>query len=292
MISRSIAAAARRLELRCRQAIWESGAGSAATPLRGKGLEFAEVRPYQPGDESRDIDWKVTARRSTPYVKQFLEERQRTVWLVLDETASMRAGGGRSKREAAVEALAVLAIAAVEQDDRVGLLTFDSTVRPHRAGTGKNHVLGLFAKLLGEPEARARDSLTSVAPIVERLRRVAKSRSVVFVASDFLFENPIGPFVRVARRHELIALHIEGEWESSLPEIGAARMVDAETGRSRWVDTGAARVRRAFELAAMRRRRQIKSDLRRIGADSIHVGPEETGIEAVLRHFTGREARR
>lgn len=281
------AVAARRLEFRCRRALWESWSGAAASALRGKGLEFEEVRPYQPGDEARDIDWKVTARRGTAYVKRFVEERQRTVWLVLDETRSMEAGGGRSKRDAAIEALAVLAFAAVDQDDRVGLWTFGERRLSLPARSGRNHVLRIFAELLrtdGNPSA---DGLRTLADVVDRLRRAARKRSVVAVASDFLFEDAANPMVSLSVRHENTAIAVQGAWEISLPMLGPVPFRDVESGRRRWVDAGDRRVRSAYEAWASRRLAAIERDVRRAGGSWVAVGSDETGISAMVRAFGG-----
>jgi uncharacterized protein (DUF58 family) len=281
------AKAARRLEFRCRRALWESWSGAAASALRGKGLEFEEVRPYQPGDEARDIDWKVTARRGSAYVKRFVEERQRTVWLILDETRSMEAGGGRSKREAAIEALGVLAFAAVDQDDQVGLWTFGERRLSLPARSGRNHVLRLFAELLRGERGRAAEGLRTLAEVVDRLRRAARKRSVVAVASDFLFADAAKPIVSLSGRHETTAIAVQGAWENSLPLLGPIRFRDVESGRRGWVDAGDRRVRSAYEAWSSRRTASLEREVRRVGGSWVAVGPEESGIGAMVRAFGG-----
>lgn len=283
MIRAEVLAAARRLHWRCRTRLRDAAIGWSATPLHGRGLEFEEVRPYQVGDESRDIDWKVTARRTTLYVKRFVEERQTHVWLLLDETRSMDVP--RFKRQAAIDALAVLALAAHQQDDRVGLITFGPDAFALPARSGRNHVLRLLAEALDPASRVTRIRARSLAEALGQLRSMTKGRLAVVLATDFLYETPLEPLGAVAKRHDLIVIHPIAAWERSLPNAGPIRVFDVETGRATWVDGTSPQVRIRFEDKAAQRERRIAVGVRKLGADYIAIREGQGGVDAVVRHF-------
>lgn len=323
MISKEVLVAARRLQFRCRSALRDFAFGARATPLRGRGIEFDEARPYQMGDEARDIDWKVTARRMAPFVKRFVEERQTSVWLVLDETPSMNPwpagqkaapprplppssphsnralfaddnesiqigvseGQAPFKRRAAIEALAVLALAAQGQQDRVGLITFGprSALMPPRSG--RHSTLAILNAML-DPAARpTHQAISSLPEAMRRLRRHSKGRVVLVVASDFLYSDPLESLRPIVRRHDCIVIHPIARWERSLPDAGPIRLRDTETGEMRWMDGASRVVRESYQRAAVERESRLATGVRELHADYIAVPEDQNGVDAVMRHF-------
>ena len=280
-----------RLRILTGRVVNEVFAGEYESAFKGRGMEFAEVREYQPGDEVRTIDWNVTARAGAPFVKQFVEERELTVMLVVDLSSSGRFGSvGRLKNELAAEVCAVLAFAATKSNDRVGLLIFTAQVElyiPPRKGI--RHVLRVIRELLNfEPRA----AQTDIPGALDYLAKVLKRRAVVFLVSDFIATDFHRPLRRVSRRHDLIAVTIEDQRERGLPDVGLIELEDAETGETLLIDTRSARVRDEYETSARREAEQLHSDLRRIGADSIALSTGTLYVQDLVRFFHTRERRR
>lgn len=280
-----------RLRILTGRVVNEVFAGEYESAFKGRGMEFAEVREYQPGDEVRTIDWNVTARAGAPFVKQFVEERELTVMLVVDLSSSGRFGSvGRLKNELAAEVCAVLAFAATKSNDRVGLLIFTAQVElyiPPRKGI--RHVLRVIRELLNfEPRA----AQTDIPGALDYLAKVLKRRAVVFLVSDFIATDFHRPLRRVSRRHDLIAVTIEDQRERGLPDVGLIELEDAETGETLLIDTRSARVRDEYETSARREAEQLHSDLRRIGADSIALSTGTSYVQDLVRFFHTRERRR
>ena len=255
---------ARRLSLTTRRRVDTRLAGLYRSVFRGQGMEFEEVRPYAAGDDVRSIDWNVTARADEPYVKQFREEREMAVWVVVDVSASMGFGTRHeSKAATATRAAAVFTFAAIASRDRVGLATFGDAVRtflPPRKGRrhGTRVVRDLLAAGTAEwagSEAPA-EGATDLAGALERVRRGARHRAVIFVVADFLGLAPGGPDARALRRlslaHEVVPVVITDPAERRLVDVGPVRVRDPETGLTGWIDTGRPAVRRAYADAAAR----------------------------------------
>src|SRR6516162_1568255 len=236
MLPREVIRQVRRLQLKARRAVEDLLGGEYKSVFKGTGIAFEEVREYQPGDDIRAIDWNVTARMGHPFVKRFIEERERTVVLVVDCSASQQFGSGlRQKREVAAELAAVLAFSAVSNNDRVGLLQFTDKVErfvPPRKGT--RHVLRLIRDVLFyEPVRRG----TSLKGGLDFLNRVLRRRTIVFLLSDFLDEGFEPSFKRAGRRHDLIAVRISDPHEEELPAVGLLELEDAESGERLMLDT-------------------------------------------------------
>jgi uncharacterized protein (DUF58 family) len=280
----------RRLELRTRRLVDSRFAGDYRSLFKGQGMEFAEVREYQPGDEVRTIDWNVSARMGRPFVKRYVEERELTVMLALDVSGSASFGTtAHAKSEVVSELAAVLALAAVRNNDRIGLLCFTDRVEhalPPRKG--RRHALRLVRDLLSiEP----RGTRTAFAPALERLGRLLPHRSVVFVCSDFQGPDLERPLSLLAQRHDVIAVTIEDPAELQLPTVGVARLVDPETDEVVEVDTSDPAVRDWFAAQIDAEQRVRRSLFARLGIDEVLVRTDTGYVEPLLSFFQARGRR-
>lgn len=283
----------RRIEIRTRHLVNDSFAGEYHAIFKGRGMEFDEVRPYQPGDEVRTIDWNVTARIGEPFVKRYVEERELTVMLLVDASASGQFGTvNRFKREIAAELAAVLAFSAISNNDKVGLLVFTDRrelfISPRK---GRRHVLRLIRDLLAfEPTGHRTDLKLGLDTIHHTLKR----RSIVFLISDFLAppDSYRSVLQIINRRHDLIAVTLSDPREYELPNVGMLALEDAETGQVQWVDTSSRQWREAFiervkELHGARNRvlRKAKVDRIDISTNAEYVTPLTTFFEKRARRL-------
>lgn len=280
----------RRIELRTKGLVNSRFVGEYHSVFKGQGMEFAEVREYQPGDEVRTIDWNVSARMRRLYVKRYVEERELTVLLVVDCSGSSRFGtGARDKQAIAAELAAVLALTATRNNDRVGLvLCSDRIEHVVPARKGRRHALRLVRDVLAWPSTSRG---TDLGLALDWAARVLTHRAIVFVISDFV-TPPIDRHLKLlSQRHDLVAVVLDEPGERVLPDVGVARLVDTETGRLLEIDTsdGAVRVRYAERLAAERVARQKL--LRRLAVDEVLVPTESGYTEPLLRFFHARETR-
>src|SRR5919198_3614541 len=240
------------IELRTRGLVGTLFAGEYRSVFRGQGMEFAEVRAYEQGDDFRAIDWNVSARLASPYVKTFTEERELTLMLLVDQSGSTRFGEPVTKAGLAIEVAAVLALAAAYHNDRVGALLFsDQIERVIPPRKGRQHALRVSRDLVAfEPAGRR----TNLAASLSYAGRLLRHRSIVAVLSDFIAEGWERPLRLLAAKHDVVAITIEDPRERVLPDAGWIEMVDAESGRRVLVDTGSREVRdRVADLAARRR---------------------------------------
>jgi uncharacterized protein (DUF58 family) len=278
------------LELRTRGLVNSLFTGEYHSVFKGQGMEFSEVREYQPGDEVRAIDWNVTARMGHPYVKRFIEERELTVMLAVDLSGSERFGTvSRFKSELATELSAVLAMSAIRNNDRVGALTFTDRVEyVVPPGKGRRHVLRLVRDLLvREPQGRG----TDIAGALDYLAHMLSHRAIVFLISDFVDTSIEQPLKLLARRHDVVAVTIEDPRERLLPDLGLARFTDPETGATVDVDTGDSGVRTSFERS-VRAERDARTHLfHRLAIDEIAVRTDRSYVEPLLHFFRLRETR-
>jgi len=288
-ISPEILKQVKTIELRTRGLVGSIFAGEYRSVFRGQGMEFAEVRAYQAGDDFRTIDWNVSARLGTPFVKTYTEERELTLFLVVDQSGSTRFGDPVTKGGLAVEVAAVLALAAAFQSDRVGALFFTDEVEhvvPPRKG--RRHALRVIRDLVAfEPRGRA----TNLAASLTYTGRLLRHRSIVVLLSDFFAEGWERPLRRLAARHEVVAITVEDPRERSLPNAGWVELADAETGRRVLVDTSNRGLRQRMEQSAQRRREDRRRILSAAGADHLEL---ETGSDYKLplrRHFAMRARR-
>ena len=290
MLTREQLRAVRKIQIRTSHLVSDLFAGQYQSVFKGRGMEFAEVRLYQPGDDIRTIDWNVTARTGVAHVKRYAEERELTVMLLVDASASTRFASVRQLKSAlAAELAAVLAFSAITNNDKVGLVIFSDRIElalPPRKGT--HHVLRVIREVLScRPQGRG----TDIAGALEHLAHVAKRRCVVFVVSDFLDPRCRTALTIAARRHDVIAVVLDDPREAALPDVGLVELEELETGDRYVVDTGDRRVREAFVREAAETRRVRDRLLRSADVDAIPVTTDRSYTEALLRFFRMRERR-
>jgi uncharacterized protein (DUF58 family) len=290
MLSREQLATVRKIQIRTSHLVTDLFAGQYHSVFKGRGIEFAEVRQYQPGDEVRTIDWNVTARTGVPHVKRYDEERELTVVLLVDASASTSFGSVRqTKATLAAELGAVLAFSAITNNDKVGLVIFSDRIEravPPRKGT--RHVLRVIREVLSvHPAGRG----TDIAAALEHVRRVTRRRAVVFVISDFLDPGCRTALRLAARRHDVIAVVLDDPREAELPDVGLVELEEAETGARYVLDTGSAAVRTAFAARAAATRTTRDRMLRSCGVDTIGIATDRPYTQALLRFFRMRERR-
>jgi uncharacterized protein (DUF58 family) len=293
MLPAEVLAQVRRLHLRARKLVQNALGGQYHSAFKGTGLSFEEVREYQPGDDIRSIDWNVTARMGHAFIKRYVEERELTVLLAVDFSASQRFGTQkRTKRTIAAELAALLALCAASNNDRIGLVGFtDRVERFLRPVRGPRHVLRLLRDVLAfEPEHRG----TNLAAAFDYINRVQRRRAVVFVLSDFLGldANAEDSIRHTARQHDLIAIRLADARETHWPAVGLLELEDAETGRTRLVDTNAAAFRTQFAARAKERRDAFAKLMRESQSDLIEAGTDGDHFDALLSFFRRRERRR
>ncbi len=290
MIDRELLRKLRRIELRTSRLADDHLVGSYHSVFKGQGMTFREVRRYEPGDDVRFIDWNVSARMGELYVKVFVEERETTVWLVVDVSGSQRFGTlRRAKVDATAEMAALLAFTAIRNQDRVGLLLFTDRVErfvpPRR---GRPHVLRVVKEVLGaSPEGRG----TRLPEAIERLGRLARRRAIVFVLSDFLDGGYEPSLRRLALRHDVVPIRLLDRRERDLPDMGIVTFEDAERGVLVEVDTSSRRVRAAWRRWAARRETAHHDLLRRLGIEGVDVDASEDPVPPLLSLFRRRERR-
>jgi uncharacterized protein (DUF58 family) len=296
MLSPELIKKIRRIEIRTRRLVNDSFAGEYHAIFKGRGMEFDEVRPYQPGDEVRTIDWNVTARTGELFVKRFVEERELTVMLLVDASASGQFGtANRFKREIAAELAAVLAFSAISNNDKVGVLIFTDRVElfiPPRKG--RRHVLRLIRDVLAfEPTGHR----TDLKMALDTANHLLKRRSIVFLISDFLAPaESYRPVLTISnRRHDVIAVTLSDPREQEWPKVGLLALEDAETGQVQWVDTSSRQWQRSFadrvtELTLARDRvfRKAKVDRIDITTGAEYVTPLTTFFEKRARRLRRR----
>jgi len=288
--TREILRKIRRLELRTRRLVESSFAGQYQSVFKGRGMNFEEVRPYTPGDEIRAIDWNVTARTGEPYIKKFTEEREMTVMIVLDVSASGDFGSVReSKREMAAEVASILAFSAIHNNDKVGLLLFSDRVElfiPPKKG--RLHILRLIREMLFfSPKGRG----TDLAGALEYMNKVITRRAVVFVISDFLTGDFTRPLTVSARRHDMVALTVVDPAEEALPDVGVILLEDPETGEQIEVDTSRRAITGHYERLAGERAKELGTLFGSRGVDMVQLRTDRDYLP-VLRNFFDRRGRR
>ncbi len=291
MSAAELAHKVRLLEIQTRHLVNDIFSGEYESVFKGRGVEFAEVREYQPGDDVRAIDWNVTARRGIPYVKQFSEERELTVILAVDGSASTRFGTqGALKRERAAEVAAVLGLAANRNNDRAGALLFAEGIERYvPPKKGKTHVLRLVRDILSfDPPALG----TDLSEAIRFLTRVLHRRSVVFLLSDFLDEGYEKPLAALAVRHDVIALVLEDRRDRELPDVGLIEVVEPESGARRWLDTSSGRVREAYAAASAAATASRRAAFARAGIDAVPLDTLADWVDPMRRFFEARERAR
>jgi uncharacterized protein (DUF58 family) len=281
----------RYIQIYTSKAVNDVLAGEYHSVFKGQGMEFDEVRAYQPGDDIRTIDWNVTARTGHPFVKRYVEEREITVFFLVDLSASGSFGSmDKLKNEIAAEFCALLAFSAIKNNDKVGLIVFTDVIElfiPPAKGT--SHVLRLIRELLYFDPGKQRERTgTDIALALDYLGRVIHKRGVIFLVSDFLdqdFEKPLGV---LARRHDLIAVTVSDPRESVLPDVGLLEIQDAESGETVVIDTGNKEVRKNYEQFAREKHERLNNLFKSFGVDHIQLFTDRDYVLDLVKFFRKR----
>ncbi len=290
MLPRKVVSRIHRLQLRAKRAVEDLLGGEYHSAFKGVGVAFEEVRAYQPGDDIRSIDWNVTARMGQPFVKRFVEERELTVVLVVDASASQHFGAARyEKRDVIAELTALLAFSALSNNDRVGLIVFTDEVErfvPPRKGL--RHVLRLMRDVLCWQPARRG---TSIRIALDYLNRILPRRAIVFLLSDFWDAGFERTLKHTGRRHDLVAIQVRDPREMAIPPVGLVRLEDAETGAPFLLDTNSPAVRAAYSQEAQRRQDALRRLMRSAQIDLVEASTDGTHLQSLVRFFQLRERR-
>jgi uncharacterized protein (DUF58 family) len=287
MLPKEIIRKVRRIEIRTKKLVNDVFSGEYHSIFKGRGMEFEEVREYQPGDDIRIIDWNVTARYGYPFVKKFTEERELTVMLLVDASSSGEFGTAqRMKGEIAAELCSVLAFSAIKNNDKVGMIIFTDKIEKYiPPKKGSSHVLRLIREVLYfKPE----DQRTDINCALEFLGRIIKRRCVVFLVSDFL-NTGFEKMLSIAnKRHDVIAIKIVDPREIELPNVGFIELEDTETGEEILIDTKDSEVRRSFQEFATKEQTNLDMNFRSINLDNIQILTDRSYVEPLMAFFKAR----
>ncbi len=293
MIPKEVLKKVRQIEIRTNREVTDVLGGQYHSVFKGHGMEFEEVREYLPGDEVRSIDWNVTARFGHPYIKKFKEERELTVMLIVDVSASGQFGSVRqTKNELAAELAAVLAFSAIRNNDKVGLIMFTDQIEKYvPPKKGRHHVLRVIREILAfQPKGRG----TNLKAALDYLNHVQSRRAVTFVLSDFQLpdEETVRKKLRVAsKRHDVVALSLRDPREEELPAVGLVELRDAETDERALVDTFDRNVREQFALKSRLRLEALRRMLRSASVDHVEIRCETDYMLPLIKFFKMRERR-
>lgn len=290
MLTPELVKSIRRLHIRTSRTVDAMMAGRFRSVFRGSGMEFEEVREYSPGDDAKTIDWKVTARMGKPYVKLYREERELTVMLLVDLSASLEFGStARAKRDKALEAAAVLAFSAVKNGDKAGLILFtDQVERYIPPAKGSAHVFRLIKEILSWRPASRR---TDVAAALDYFGKVQRKRCVAFLLSDLMSRDFSRSLRIAARRHDIAAVRIGDPAEGELPPSGLVEVEDMETGELALLDASHRPTRRAYARLREQERQRAETGLRQAKVDLVDIATDGSVAEALTRFFRLREKR-
>ena len=278
----------RKIEIKAKGLSHNVFAGEYHSAFKGRGMTFSEVREYQYGDDVRDIDWNVTARHNKPFVKVYEEERELTVMLLVDVSGSNDFGAvGDVKRDMMTEVAATLAFSAIENNDKVGVIFFSDKIEkfipPQK---GRKHILLVIRQLLNfVPENRG----TDINLALEYLTSVIKKRCTTFLISDFIDEKDFTKAMSIANsKHDLIAVQVYDKRDSQLPNVGLMKVLDAESGNEKWVNTGSSRVRQAYDKWWYQRQQTLTETLQRCNVDIASVATDEDYVKSLMGLFRQR----
>jgi uncharacterized protein (DUF58 family) len=291
MLTREQLKAVRKIQIRTSHLVAEFFAGQYQSAFKGRGMEFAEVRQYLPGDDVRTIDWNVTARTGIPHVKRFVEERELTVMLLVDVSASTGFGTVRQlKQELAAEMAALFAFSAITNNDKVGLIMFSDRVeKAVPPAKGSRHVLRVIQDILG---CAAAGRGTDIAGALQHLDRVTTRGCVAILLSDFLDGGSRRALKIASRRHDVVGVVLEDPRDAELPPIGLVSFEDRESGRQQVVDTSDPRLRAAYRERHARASTERDRMLRAVDVDAVRVRTDKPYVDALRRFFDMRERQR
>ncbi|MBQ3960137.1 MAG: DUF58 domain-containing protein [Muribaculaceae bacterium] len=292
MDSNELLSKVRKIEIKAKGLSQNVFAGEYHSAFKGRGMTFSEVREYQYGDDVRDIDWNVTARQNRPYVKVYEEERELTVMLLVDVSGSKNFGAvGEMKQNYITEVAATLAFSAIENNDKVGVIFFSDKIEKFiPPKKGRKHILLVIRELLYfKPENKG----TDVGLALEYLTSVIKKRCTTFLISDFIDEKDYYKPLSIANsKHDVMALQIYDQRETQLPDVGLMRVLDAETGAERWIDTSSSRTRKAVEKWWYELQRRLNDTTQRARVDLVSMATHEDYVKALLLMFKKRAVSR
>lgn len=279
----------RTLEIKTKGLTKQAFSGQYKSAFKGRGMAFSEVRDYQIGDEIRTIDWNVTARYNTPFVKVFEEERELTVMLMMDISGSLHAGSEQhSKRQRQIEIAATLAFSALTNNDKVGAILFTDKVELYISPKkGREHVLLILRQMIEfQPENKG----TSLKESLKFLRNTQKRRSICFLISDFEDENNFDDDLkRTSKFHDLVAIKVNDKSDFKLPLSGYIQLFNAETGQTTWVNASSQQTRSLFEKEFQFREKQLSERFKSMGIDSVHLDTEENIVPPLVHLFKSRK---
>lgn len=290
MLPKEVIKKIRRIEIRTKKLVNELFSGEYHSTFKGQGMEFEEVRQYEPGDDVRLIDWNVTARMGQPYIKKFREERELTVILLIDVSSSGQFGTrDRFKNETAAELGALLAFSAIKNNDKVGLIIFTDQIEifvPPKKG--RAHVLRIIREILYfKPQGKG----TNIAAALEYFNKVIRRKSVVFLVSDFLSEGFTKPLQIANNKHDIIAIKVSDPREITFDNVGLIELEDAETGEVLIIDTGSKEFRKEFAAQSAEDVAGLKKSFRSINLDFINIRTDQSYISPLIQFFKMREKR-
>jgi len=281
----------RKIEIKTRGLSNHLFSGEYHSAFKGRGMAFSEVREYQVGDEIRTIDWNVTARFNHPYVKVFDEERELTVMLLMDVSASENFGTiTQQKQDLATEICAVLAFSAIQNNDKVGVIFFSDKIEKFiPPKKGRSHILMIIRELI---DFKPENNGTDVAGALKYFTSAIKKKCTAFIISDFMSPEFEAELKIANKKHDIIALRLFDKHEEKFPDLGLIPVKDEETGEVTWVNTGDRRVREAFKISALRRKAHLKDVFSKSGVDAADIGTHESYVKPLMTLFKKRERRR
>ena len=288
----------RKIEIKTRGLSNQIFSGEYHSAFKGRGMAFSEVREYQPGDDIRSIDWNVTARFNNPYIKVFEEERELTVMLLVDVSASENFGTQKQlKKDLLTEICAVLAFSAIQNNDKTGVIFFSDKIEKFiPPKKGKSHILRIIRELINfTPQSTG----TDIDFALRYLSNAIKKKAIVFLISDFIDEKFVSEnkrgndSLRIAnKKHDVVALRISDKREAELPDVGLIRIKDAETGKLKWIDTSNSKIRQQYSKTSAKRDSKLKEIFLRSGIDSTTISTSESYIKPLMTLFKKRESKR
>jgi len=290
MIPKKILQKVRRIEIKTRGLVNDLFGGEYHSIFKGRGMTFSEVREYNPGDDIRLIDWNVTARTGSPFVKVFEEERELTVFLVVDISASGEFGSASQlKRDYGAEVASVLGFSAIKNNDKVGLILFSDRVEKYiLPKKGKSHVLRVIRELL---YTVPKGSKTSIKVALDYLLKVAKRKCVVFLISDFLDDSYLRSLKIANKKHDLITIQLLDPVELELPDMGLLKVEDPETGETFWIDTSSQKSMKQLRKEIGIKQSNFRKEIKKSGIDLISISTDEDFVDPLMSFFKSRENR-
>ncbi len=278
----------RQIEIKTRGLSRNIFAGQYHSAFKGRGMAFSEVREYQYGDDIRDIDWNVTARYNKPFVKVFEEERELTVMLLVDVSASQDFGTRQSiKRDVVTEIAATLAFSAIQNNDKIGVIFFSDKIEKFiPPKKGKKHILYIIRELIN---FEAESPKTDMGMALKYLTNVIKKRCTTFMISDFIDVRDYNNALTIAnRKHDIVALQVYDNLETQMPDVGLMKIMDSETGAEKWVDTSSRKVRQIYQDWWKKQQENMQTSFNRSKVDSVSVRTDEDYVKALMALFKKR----